>query len=479
MRRRINKLFDFNEYQNAVRNIFPAPTTAATTTTGATRDLTDVGRNLRTPITANAINVTLPGFGSVSSLSWGSSDEFIEKYRGFDALFRQAVEEELGNTAISSAKKRMLQLYRKSPVINLNILSYQNRQMLRNHLMGQDVLQMDRLVSQFGLPGHMFPSDNLYRFAGRMVTDSSAGAGGPHPLLSLLRAISVNIDPLQKGMDAISIGVSNLPSATQLESQYRQGSSLIEAMQKAQRERRAVKLFIKDTETTGIGSFSQIRSYGAVSADLYEDGFMGEAKIAASYHMSAPDMSEVTMHGRPGTPKTLADLAFREESSMAAELALGRREELMDLTTVEGRRAAATAYKDILRQALDHDYIVAYNAGFDIEKTILSAGMIDEFYNDREAMDLLQQYTEKVNRGEVIDPLNILRESQERQIIRETAGMSNPEVAMRRALQTSYGPQGMSKLMMGTLSPVSIENALLSSNLLDLMYRDPARTRTD
>jgi hypothetical protein len=82
------------------------------------------------------------------------------------------IDQELSSRGISEVKRRMLQVHKHAPSINVNILSYKNQQVLKEMFRGSDagLLNMDGLFSQFGAPGFLYPSDNAYKL-GRKNAD--------------------------------------------------------------------------------------------------------------------------------------------------------------------------------------------------------------------------------------------------------------------------------------------------------------------
>lgn len=397
----------------------------------------------------------------------------MNQYKNFTEAYQNAITEELRNTAISESKRKLLMTYRHSPTINLNVLSYQSRQRLRQ-MFRDDILKIDQLVKQFGTPGFLYPSENTYSLAGRMITDQSSGR---HPFISLIEQLSFGIDTAKTGTRAVDVGYSALPTYEALESAYKQGPSLAEAMDLARRENRAVKLFIYDTEMSGFGTFANVRNLGAVSSTVDEFGNFTKATPIISYHMKAKEMAEMTVFERSGAfpTQSFADFAFGQEklSDREATSFLGRLDELYDLSTQEGRRKTANAYKDFFEKALQHDYIVGHNISFDVQKVLLSAGMLDEFVSDQSSLNLMMQFAQMVKSGKVINTLDMLRENQMAQALKEAraAGFSGAEADKfaQKIVSTIYGPKAMGKMLVGNVSPASIENAILSSNLLELI----------
>lgn len=303
-----------------------------------------------------------------------------------------------------------------------------------------------------------------------MLTDKSMGA---HPFLSLLDTLNFSIDPFATSLKGIDVGYSNLPSFEALESMYKQGPELAEVMQKIRSAGKA-KMMIYDVETSGLGVFSAVRNLGAISLDATLDAsgkmVFGTADVVTSMHTALPEMMDINVAkrvaGRPDTKVNYAQHAFENERSSAAD-------ELFDLSTKEGRIKAKDAYKDFFEKALQRDYIVGHNVQFDIQKVLMSAGLIDEFANDKEAMKLMADFAQMIKDGKVINTVDLLRSSQMEQALEAAKAVGLTGVDGQRfaeqLIRTTYSDKALGAMGFKSVAPASIENALLSSNLIDLI----------
>ncbi len=419
-----------------------------------------IGRNMDRPVAA----------GTALTNIWGTPDEFLSSYKNFNNVYQQMIDQELSSKGISEVKRRMLMVHKNTPSINVNILSYKNQQALKEMFMGTDLLNRDGLFSQFGAPGFLYPSDNQYRLGGKMLTDKSRGA---HPFLNLLDTLNFNIDPYSTNISGISVGFSNLPSFEALDSTYRQGPDLAKIVQEIQANKRAAKLFVYDTESSGFGLFSQTRNLGAISSELDLDAAgnlkFGPMDTAISAHMSSAEMSDMTAIKKVGGVNkkiNYAQYAFENER-------LSNLEELFDLSTQEGRQKATNAYKNFFSKALEHDYIVGHNIQFDVQRVMMSAGLIEEFAKDDDAMKLMADFGSMIKQGKVINTLDLLRSSQMQQAMESAraAGLTGGDAQKyaEHLIGTIYSNKALGKMGLSNVAPASIENALLSSNLIDLI----------
>ena len=302
-----------------------------------------------------------------------------------------------------------------------------------------------------------------------MLTDKSMGA---HPFLSLLDTLNFSVDKFTTSLKGIDVGYSNLPSYEALESMYKQSSgasSLIEKIRSAGK----AKIMVYDVETAGFGLFSQVRNLGAVSSEVDFDAAgnlrFSPMDVVTSAHMASSEMSDmnaVKTVGGVDTRISYAQYAFEKER-------LNLSEELMDLSTQEGRQKAASAYKDLFSKAVERDFLVGYNVQFDIQKVMMSASLIDEFANDKEAMKAMADFAQMIKDGKVINVLDLLRESQMEQAIEaaRAAGLTGADGQqfVEKLIRTVYSDKALGKMAFGNVSPSSIENTLLSSNLIDLI----------
>ncbi len=303
-----------------------------------------------------------------------------------------------------------------------------------------------------------------------MLTDKSLGS---HPFLSLLETLNFSIDPFAASLQGVDVGYSNLPSFEALDSMYKQGTNLSDLMQKI-RSSGSAKMMIYDVETSGLGVFSAVRNLGAISVDATLDAsgkmVFGTADVVTSMHTALPEMMDLNVAkrviGGPDQKVNYAQFAFENERSSIAD-------ELFDLSTKEGRTKASEAYKDFFRKALDRDYIVGHNVQFDIQKVLMSAGLIDEFASDKEAMKLMADFAQMIKDGKVINTVDILRSSQMEQALQaaRAAGLTgvDGQKFAQQLIKTTYSDKALGAMGFKNVAPASIENALLSSNLIDLI----------
>ena len=87
-----------------------------------------IGRNMDRPVAA----------GSALTNIWGTPDQFLSNYRNFNNVYQQMIDQELSSRGISEVKRRMLQVHKHAPSININILSYKNQQALKEMFTGSD-----------------------------------------------------------------------------------------------------------------------------------------------------------------------------------------------------------------------------------------------------------------------------------------------------------------------------------------------------
>jgi hypothetical protein len=303
-----------------------------------------------------------------------------------------------------------------------------------------------------------------------MLTDKSRGA---HPFLNLLDTLNFGIDTFANSMRGIDVGYSNLPSFESLDTAYKQGPELAGVMQQIQATKRAAKIFVYDTETAGFGLFSQVRNLGAISSEIDVDAAgnlqFGPMNTIVSAHMSSGEMQNMMAVKKVRGVEakiSYAQYAFEKER-------LNPLEELFDLSTKEGRQKATNAYKNFFSQALEHDYIVGHNIQFDVQRTMMSAGLIEEFATDKEAMKLMEDFGSMVKQGKVINTLDLLRGSQMQQAMESAraAGLtgSNAQQYAEHLIRTIYSDKALGQMGLTNVTPSSIENTILSSNLIDLI----------
>jgi len=408
-----------------------------------------ISKNISDPIGRNA---------NTLKKVFGSEDEFLSKYENFHNVYKRALTKELDSTAISTAQRRMIQAAIDAPVINLNLIrNVQQRQSLIS-MMRNQILDVDAMVQNFGAPGVAMPSSNLYRASTRYLVDSKSGSN--HPALALINSLSFNIDPTKTGSEAFGFGKSNLPSFNALRNATEKSKSLSKtgSIFKAN-----TKILTFDVETSGLGVYDQVRSLAASTMEVQNGGVIRHNADGFSTHFITPQMEQYSMGGTSGSTTRLGTAVYREEKA-AGDL-------VADLTTAQGRREAVSIYKKFFKQATEADIIAGHNVQFDVQRIMMSVSGIDEFYQDKEAVQLLKKFQDMTDSGKVINSLDIARDYLTRQALEAAELAGGDEAAkIQKMVSTMFAPETLARASIGgSATPFSVGNIAGQTNLLELI----------
>lgn len=144
---------------------------------------------------------------------------------------------------------------------------------------------------------------------------------------------------------------------------------------------------------------------------------------------------------------------------------------MSDLTTAEGRLDAVKAYKKFLQTATDAQVVAGHNVQFDIQRIMMSISGIDEFYQDKEAVDLLTKFQKMSDEGRVINTLDLARDYLMNQAV-EIAEKGSPDeiIKTQRLISTMFAPETLARASIGgSATPYSIGNIAAQTNLLELI----------
>lgn len=425
--------------------------------------------------------------GNIIRRLFGAPDEFLERYKNFTTLYNQSLDKELTNPALSPVKRRLINLQKNLPTMNLNLLSFQSKSILEQMMTGPEIANIEGMLNNFGTPASLFPSENIYRLSGKMLTDRTSGS---HPYITWMDGQTISIDPMGKGVSAIGMGKTTIPTYETLKATFEneRGGALLGKIIEDIRSGGPKSVFTFDVESGGLGVFSPVRSLGGMSMDLGADTLgnltMSNIESTLAYQFATKDTRGLTYVDAVATgrsPKDLAELIFQRESealdkfhdiiTRSGGVNATDAQELLDLSTKEGRQKAAKSYKNFFEKALERDYIAGQNVQFDMQRIMLSAGLLDEFYTDKESMTLLQQFGQMAKDGRVINTVDLIRSSQMQQAsdLAKRMGASDPEKTAMAIIRQTYSNRALGKMGLGSVAPASIQNLLLSSNFLDLV----------
>ena len=333
-----------------------------------------ISRGIRSPIGSTEINRV-----------FGSSDNFMAEYVNLEGIYQNFLRQEMPNN-MSVAQTRMLKAAQSSPVMNFSLIrNYKNRRELIDTVKGPGLLNMEGLLRDIGPPSIPLESSNLITGAGRYGIDTR---NANHHAANLLNSLTISIDPTKEGARAFGFGTSGLPSSITLENMGKSRQLLADIIASG----RNARVVTVDTETSGLGAFSEVRSLATTEMEISRSatgGFQsGSSNPIMSAHFSTKEMQMITVPESGGGTRSLAQATYDMETALETSP-----RGLRDLLTPEGRLAAVDDYKNIFRNMIDNDFIMFHNAKFDIEKISTSVfGLGDDFFGDAEAANLFESF---------------------------------------------------------------------------------------
>jgi len=331
-----------------------------------------ISRGLRNPIGSAEIN-----------RMYGSSDDFMERYKNLEGIYKNFLAQEMPKN-MSIAQKRMLEAAQSSPVMNFSLIkNINNRTQLKNLIQSDELLNMEGVLKKFGAPSQPLPSSNLFTAAGRYGIDVR---NANHHAANLLNSLTISIDPTKEGVRAFGFGTSSLPSSQTLENMGKTRQILDDIVSSG----RNAKIMTLDTETSGLGPLSEVRSLAATEIQFGNMPGAGVNDPVFSAHFSTREMQMITVPEAGGGTTNLAKAAFNYERTVDT---FGASLDMKDLLTPEGRLGAVEQYKNVFRKMADNDFLLFHNAKFDIEKihtSIFSLG--EDFFKDAEAANLFEGF---------------------------------------------------------------------------------------
>lgn len=325
-----------------------------------------------------------------------------------------------------------MDLQRRSGRINLSLLTYENQQNLKNQFRKQ-VLQVDQLFNDVGLPGMEFKSSNLYSALLKYDVQAS-----DNPMSTLLNRMFLNVNPLKEGFDAINFGGSSMLSTQSLK---RAASSANFTPADT------AKILTFDVETTGVTSDSQVRQFA------YQ---VGEERKVFSYRNPLMDTATVTKSGQSYRMSDFVNLA--EGADEVFEMG-------------EDGKIFAGHVKEMLTAMENSNHISGHNALFDLGKlgdTLHATGAL------RADEDLRTQFfrvLDKVNQSDnyLIDTAETMRSyftDEASRVVGESGDRAS------RMVSQLLGPEMITKAGIGGgAAPVSVENLALNSNIFELIEK--------
>lgn len=421
-------------------------------------------RNVVKPVTG-----TSPAFQSL----YGTVDDQLSVYGAFEANYRRAIGEELrSGVGLSLARRRTLKAaQRETAGIDLSLItSMGERQRLLREL-GENVLQTRRMVENLGFPGLYLPSSNPFRATAKMLASNEDGY---QPVIDLMQQATFSVDPFATTAPietALRIGTSALPSLKELQARVARGGHMTLKDLPS-----TARLFIADTETTGVADIDIVRSLSVGTGRIQDTAGVRTVEIDRGVDLGAR-FDTAQMSGYVSAdPHDLRRVTGLGTSVIEKETRFGKAapkellDRIFDLKTETGRAQAKAYYADLLGQFNQDDaYFVAYNGQFDVDKLAASArslGVEDE---------IVAKFEDRMANGGLVDVLGMVREKLSNKLAKKIAAAEGtPEARAILGLQSLLSDNALQQARVAgeAVKPFSLENMLQSTNLLENLAQE-------
>ena len=405
---------------------------------------TGVGRFVRSSLNLPTVNQGVASKiidQTVLNNIYGTSDEFLSRYEGFQERYLRALETELDPRAASRAN---LEVLRSKGKIDLSVLNKTARDQLRQSYIN-DILMLPKLMQEVGLPNINLPSANLYRQLFRYQVDTSS----KNPAGMLLNSILLNVNPEKVGLEAFNVGTENIAGLRTVKQTAKNDlASLLSGK----------KVYTFDVETAGVFSGAQVRSMA-----IAEMVGGGKINMLPGYNLSyaSRQMGGLNVATSNGGSMAMSDF-------------------LAGNTRVIPHGANGAGFLDegakFFNKLLEADVVAGHNINFDINAYISTMQQMDGYDKHEGVQKAVGMFTKRMADDEnfIVDTLQYSRSYINDKINAKLAtavGTDAQELSRFRDLL--YSEDFMSKIHFGgSTGTSSVEAIATNTNLLQLLEQD-------
>lgn len=381
---------------------------------------------------------------------YGDANTFMSNYNSFAEQYYSALDNKANH---AKGVKVNAQLMRKSGKIDLSLLNADLADDLYKTY-SREILKVDTLIKEGGLPGVEMPSANLYKSSHRFLTQSSPDEV-MHPAQILLNRSFFNFNPRKEGLDSLTVSRSNLISGQVLGGlvDQSQSQSMFPGFTSG------LKVGTLDLETTGIFEGANARSL-SLAVSEFKDGGLRDTEMVKNLFFDSPQLRNIRMSKLSGGSAPMAQALAEAEGGTAAKPMAS----FLDEST------------EFVNQLLNLDRITGHNAYFDLFKmTETMMGQAD-FNMHENAQTALRNLWEKVHGGNyLVDTLETTRSYLHQKAVAHVGdhAMGDP-LRMSDAYRSKiFAPEILARVNIGgSAAPFSMENISMNTNLFELMIRD-------
>jgi len=373
---------------------------------------------------------------------YGTSDEFIARYEGFQKNYLRVLETELDPRAAGRAN---LEILRSQGKIDLTILNKTAKERLRQTYIN-DILRLPQLMKEAGLPNINLPSANLYRQLFRYQVDTSSG----NPAAMLLNSVLLNVNPDKVGLEAFNVGMGNIAGLrTVKQGSQKDLASLLDGK----------KVYTFDVETAGIFEGAQTRSMA-----IAEMTASGKISVLPDFNLSyaSKQMGGLNVATANGASRSMSE--FLQGNTRAISHG------------VDGSGFLDESSK-FINKLMEADRVAGHNIYFDINALFSTMQQMAGYDKHEGAQKAVQMFTERMAKDEdfVVDTLQYTRaylnDKVNAKLAGRTVGSDAQELSRFRDLL--YSDDFMAKIHFGgSTGTSSVEAIAANTNLLQLLEED-------
>ena len=389
----------------------------------------------------------------MASAIYGSADDFMQQQKQFeDQYYRMLAEPE--NLKPGMANVVDVDHIRKMGKIDFSYFNFQAKRTLMGQYR-QNVLQLDKLISNVGFPSIMLPEGaNDVRLGVLFDIDQKM----EHPVFTVLNKMIFNVDPMSESISDMTFNTQNIMSSSQIQRNMAQMSALSNGTLFTQTS----KIATIDIESTGLMFGSQARSLSLIQRTGLD---------AAAGQISAPGFEDIDFMFRSprlsgvlaSESMTLTDLIAEQEGFARTGNIIGNEDEFMEkMTKLFG----------YLSDENNVDFLTGHNIGYDIN-TLLDTTRSMKGYGQNKALNtVVDKFLDRVNNNPtfMVDTLEIGRQYM-RNILQENMDPQLDSIARgQQFVKSFFAEETLADISRGGKATyAAMENFIMNTNLLDLV----------
>lgn len=390
---------------------------------------------------------------------YGTSKQFLKTYEDFVEEYFEAVGDQAN---IAKGKKVNIDLMRRKGGIDLTVLNKEKADELYQRYL-RDVLKIDQLIGQAGLPGIEIPSGNAFGSTHRFLTSFDYKPGQEvHPAHILINRLYLNFNEHEVGLSAINVGRKNILNMRALERIVSQSADVRSPAISQLEEGASIVTF--DIESTSVSQNSHARSFSAVRSTV-ESGELSAPVAVRNELFDSPQLNPYRVGTSGGSISLSEMLAKAEGAGSSKEMGAF----LDELTTF------------INDDLLSAQHIAGHNVWFDLGKLTETAMDMPGFESHSDAQAALRTLWNRIYDEDnyLVDTLETARMYLEDKVSEHLNSLYPKSSAVDIGARSEEYVNRMISAPLrarvhigGSTGPSTMENIVLNTNLLELLEDD-------